>query len=262
MARVVFPSIKNPEKMAFVLNSDIAWNADFYRNGDGCLDPAFRWFPTLGDGMTQHGSEVFVSVWDAADYIHSLIKFLQANPEHTRVLLAAVFAPIENHQIRFLSKIKPTEEKPHRYYFYGHRKTSASSEKQHDKRWRQIPEYFKPGTTPGIHLLYRLAEEHHNLLQRMWAYVSIDIWLSTVEGSDSYGAFEFGPTFGLYQHEEYDPERAAEVAEIRRSIEFLMDFYDAARQMERADYVVQSFERNVQYKRDDEAAKKAAAQAE
>ncbi len=155
-----FPSLHRPNEFGYEVTTDdgARWESA-YRAGARQLARWFVMFPTMGDGMCQHGSAGLVFERDWADALASLATFaLTRVGTEDQDALERIFQSCwpsetnyayghhnaDENRIVFLAGVK-FDPKKTKYLALEENKVSTADAKRHDRRWIQVPEYADGG---------------------------------------------------------------------------------------------------------------------
>jgi hypothetical protein len=194
--RIVFASLKEPDKYGYAYDSEAGWNSNF------CLCRNYQQFETYGHGLIQHSGEWTVQVDFLADYLASAAKFcLEAPTENSENLLQhlryeIMRRPVEK-VIAFAASVvfKPKDEntyyeKKTRWFSVEECKISTSDSKRYDKRYQQVRydkryqqvEKCHDGSPDAIYRM--LITEHADGLQFYTYADAIRDWCQDGEGNE------------------------------------------------------------------------------
>lgn len=139
----IFKSLQFPEKYGYKFNSDC------YTSGS--INPQFRMFETMGDGLTQHTNDWPVTIEHLSDFLFSLLTELMTVPFDdsdsfvSEVRYQFMHRPSDA-EIKFaMGLIWKESDKSYskrRYYSISLEKISSSDSKQYDKRYSRVEDWM------------------------------------------------------------------------------------------------------------------------
>lgn len=170
-----FVSLSRPG-IAYTIHTDsmAVWDQAYHTAG--ALNPNWGEYKTYGDGLVQHEYERAVVVRNIADFCASATKFVLSNDwfspgeDHERsrrdFMYACRLEVPSTETCEFVLGLTYNDTKTV-YFNLEARKTSTASNKQYDKRWKEVDRYCD-GT---IESAYRVlcADEH-------WAWAKWQTW--------------------------------------------------------------------------------------
>ncbi len=221
-------------QFAFVFhpNSQPLWDSAY--RSTRSVSVHFGRYETLGDGLTPHGPDCAIQAGDLELFAYSLATYWGAHwaeysdDERRDICYAFPTAP-DAATIAFAASIIH-DAKKYKYYSWAERKISASSVKQHDRRWEPIPEWCDG----SLEATYRLLADHIGgyLLEK------ILIRQTVFEATKSYmGSPCAGEPLGLA---ESDREGLA----IDRAVRAMVSWVDGFRAMISATCDLENYARN------------------
>ena len=156
--QVTFPSVINPEKYLFGVNSDN------YRTAE--LEPSFEFQERRGDGSWTWPQ--LVTRKFAAEYLASLATAMMENDDLTDHMYWRFKSRPTDEEIEFAAKVVFKAGKKVRYFSKEFKRISAVRAKQYDKRWELINESMD-GSPRAIFNFLTSSYTRDGLSQYMYA---------------------------------------------------------------------------------------------
>lgn len=164
MTQFAFPSRFHKDRAYVCGHSDALWDACFNARRAMRLGQFCGWYPTYGDGLTQHGHVCAVLEDQFHEYLGSLAAWLMEHPEDLESASDAWprRGRFAQKHLAWAATVKKTDKR--RYYSRSEMKVSSSDNKRHDKRWEEVPDYADGSFESSVRLLGVL--EHGDLLDK------------------------------------------------------------------------------------------------
>jgi hypothetical protein len=179
MGQIRFPSLAEPDRIAYTLESDSMALWDSRRHGLHLADWAGEYL-TYGDGMTQHAPLCAAAAERFGDYCASLATYILEDPNGREALAQldkAGYWPRyrmpSTPRIMFAHGLRHKDREDGKTVRYNvdDCKTSMAESKRHDRRWEDVP-HWANGTLnstlsllkqfegrPGVIELYAVADQ-------------------------------------------------------------------------------------------------------
>jgi hypothetical protein len=140
MSCMRFPSLCHGDKYGYLMQSP-----SFRHHADnGFVAPWAYFYDTYGDGYTQHSGELLVPTGMFADYLASLAAHLVEIQDRDSLQQLAEFWPSRYHRVfdrkKVLAaiKVRYKEDKKQYYHRDDDYRVSTAESYRHDKRWEEV----------------------------------------------------------------------------------------------------------------------------
>lgn len=151
--------------------------------GGFVIEPHFRMYDVLGDGLTQHSGDWGVTKEHLADFLYSIVAHLLERPEEMDMddnlfdrLCSAVLQAPRKDRIAFASSVRFKESDreygKRRYYSMAELKTAGKA-KEYDKRYVQIEDWCD-GSPKAIYRM--VVREYADGLEKLATAAAIYNW--------------------------------------------------------------------------------------
>lgn len=155
MKAIRFNSILNPATIGYEYTADSMTFFDTAYRHAGCLGGAFGYYETYGDNGVQHTPLMAAQVRHFTDYCLSLATHILDHAGDCQGVAAYHFGidRMGEATIKFLATLVYRSDK-RQWFNWTDLKVSSAAAKEHDKRWKRVPEYADGSIASAFQLAF------------------------------------------------------------------------------------------------------------